>query len=268
MSEPNLLAQPVRSELGKDIRRGFIPSKGRKLVVSDLSQIEMRTVAHLSNCLPMIDTFIRGGDIHVETAERMFSVPPDKQDRMLHRYPAKRVGFGVLMEITGFGLYVQMILAGVGDQWSEEKCDGLIVGWYDQYGEVLEWKHGIHAAVRRRMMAWDLWGRLRWIPEVKSVHKWVQNAGLRESVAHAISSTAQGIIKIHMAIIQERIEREFKDAVWPLLQIHDELLFEVEDGAVDDFKTYIQDVMDNSVVLNVPIRSSQASGDNWGDLEK
>jgi DNA polymerase-1 len=267
-SRPNLTAQPTRSELGKRIRKAFVASRGRVMLVLDLSQIEMRTMAHEASCLAMIDTFSRGGDIHLETASRMFGLPPEKLDKMEHRYPAKRVGFGVMFLITPQGLLIQMTISGARG-WTEQRCADMISLWYGQYPEVRSFQGSQKSDVLRWGMVWDMWGRHRLLPAVKCVVRRVKEEALRAACNHRIQSGAQGIIKLQMAEIQDTRDRFYGDAVWPLLQIHDELLFEVQESAADEFTSVAGDIMARAVPeFLVPIKWAGACGPSWGDLDK
>lgn len=278
-SDPNLMAQPTRSDLGREIRNAYVAPPGKKLGTIDMSQVEMRTAAHEAECLSMIDTFLRRGDIHAETASRMFGLPVEKLDKMRHRYPAKRVGFGVLFGITALGLYAQIIAASDPKwteeqrlafiaEWSEDKCEATIQSWFDSYPEIRALMGEYHARARRFGYVWDMWGRIRHIPEVYAVARWVVEAGLRQAGNMPIQSGAQGLMKLAMAKIQDIIDDEYGDAVRPLLQIHDELLFEGEPDAMAEAMPRFSDVMYSIAPLDVPIESSYAIGDRWGELEK
>lgn len=292
-SDPNLMAQPTRTDLGRRIRNGFVAGKGKKLGTIDQSQIEMRVAAHRSNCISMIDTFLRDGDIHVETATRIFfpdlpaklgHMPSKKEakeagmDDMKHRYPAKRIGFGVLFGITESGLRDQIVVASDPswtsaermayiDSWSEKRCEETIVAWFDVYSEIREYMQEEHSKVRRYGHACDMWGRIRLLPEVKSVHRRLQMEGLRACGSHGIQSSAQGTIKLAMAEIWDTICRE-KLPIEPILQIHDELLFEGDEDAMDECLNRFGEIMERCVMLSVPIRWNAGSGYDWGSLEK
>jgi DNA polymerase-1 len=277
MTDPNLMAQPTRSDLGKKIRQGFRAPKGRKIGTIDLSQIQMRVVAHASGCINMIDTFLRNGDIHSENACRMFHLPVEKLDKMKHRYPAKRVGFGVVFEITAMGLRDQLVIASDPkwtreerqayiDSWPEETCQRLIDDWYDANPEVREYMNGQHALARRFGMVWCMFGRHRLIPEVRSVHRWMVNEGLRAAGNHSIQAGEVGVMKLGMAEINDTIDRMGWDCM-PLLQVHDELLFEGDEGLPDYLREF-QRIYANCCPLDVPIKSDWAVGERWGELEK
>lgn len=298
-TKPNLMAQPTRSDLGKKIRKGFIANrrngKRKKLGTIDQSQIEMRFAAHRSGCANMTDTFLRDGDIHVETATRIFfswlptklgRMPSRKEakaagmDDMRHRYPAKRIGFGVLFGITGEGLQVQILVAddptwsddereAFRAEWPIERCDKTIIEWFNVYPEIRDYMQSETAKARRYGYIWDMWGRIRWMPQLKSVHKRIIQEGVRAIGSFGIQSSAQGSMKLFMAqCFDELIERKYKGVVEPLMQIHDECLFEGDESAMDDFLGDAGQIMEQVVTLDVPIRYGTGSADNWGDIDK
>lgn len=292
-SDPNLTAQPTRSDLGKQIRLGFIAPPGKKLGTIDQSQIEMRCAAHDAGCVNMIDTFLRGGDIHVETACRIFfqwlieklgRMPTKKEakeagmDDMKHRYPAKRIGFGVLFGITAQGLLDQILVAQDPSwdevqrqayiaSWPLERCAEAIQSWYGIYHEIHDTIQRVASWVRRFGYAWDWWGRIRWIPEIRSVHKWIAEAGLRQAFSLRISSSAQGTMKLFMAEVDAMIDR-LHLPIDPLLQIHDELLFEGAADYMDECMGKFKERMAQIVRIDVPILCGADTGLSWGALSK
>lgn len=298
-SEPNLMAQPTRSKLGKQIRLGFIPRPGWKMWTIDQSQIEMRFAAHISGCMSMMDTFLRGGDIHIETAARIFfkglvdqlarlngkkavkaAAEAAGMDDMRHRYPAKRIGFGVLFGITGQGLQDQIFVADdptwsdadreqFRAEWPVERCDQTIVSWYNEYPEIREAIHEEHSKARRFGMVWDLAGRIRWMAQVRSVHKRIVEEGLRQAFSLRVSASAQMSMKLTMAEIWfEKLVKKYKGVVEPLIQIHDELVGEGKEDVVEEFLHDASRIARNCMTLDVPIEVGYDSGDSWGALDK
>ena len=305
-SDPNLMAQPVRSNLknnngvglGRWLRQGFIAGGKRRMGTIDQSQIEMRFAAHRAGCLEMIDTFLRNGDVHVETACRIFFKPliaelgrmPTKaeaeaagMDNMRHRYPAKRIGFGVLFGIMGQGLQDQIFVAddptwteadrqAFRAEWPIERCDQTIADWYAVYWEIRNYMEREFSKARRFGYTADMFGRIRRMGELKSVHKKIVAAAQRQVGSFGISSSAQGSMKLFMAECWDRlIEDKYKGYIEPLIQVHDECVFEETEsgvGSMDDFLADSQRIMERVLYLNVPIKSGAGSGYNWGDLEK
>lgn len=268
--DPNLLAIPTRSELGRKIRKGFIPEKGWVYGTIDLSQIEIRVMAHQCRCAGMMDTFLHNGDIHTETAMRMFRIADAKDvDKESQRTPAKITGLGVMYDMSAQGLYEQMILAGAYG-WTVDRCEGLIRDWFGMYPEILNERMTRHLRARRYGYVWDGFGRIRDIPEVKSVFQWVVSGGLREAGNFPTQGEAQAIMKLCMAKIQTvLVESAFKGEVYPLLQVHDELIFELQEPIARDFLEEAKQIIQNIVPFYaVPIDSNYAIGETWGDLKK
>jgi len=266
MSEPNLLAQPTRTDDARKVRRGFVASPGYKLVDIDLSQIEMRVTAHCSQDPVMMDIFINDEDIHAQTASSQFKIPIDQLDEMKHRYPAKRTGFGILNLITARGLLRELI-AGGATGWDEIKCQGLIDSWFGIYKGVMSWLENSKAEARRYGKVEDMWGRVRLVPELMSVHKWIREAGLRQAVNAPIQMGAAGIIKRIMVEVWDLIS-VMVDGCRPLLQIYDSLLFEIEDELAVTYGQIIKGLMEETVKLSVPVKSKAEIGDNWGEMER
>lgn len=293
MADPNMTAQPVRSDLGKELRNGYIAAPGKVLGTWDLDQIELREMAHQSRDPLLMELLTREDrDVHSETAALSFGLKlydsRDKKERyqnvhpIRHRYAAKRIGFGVITGITGLGLKAQMDLANAtknglpigqgGDAWSESDCDGLILEYFNIYRAVRRYMLSCRAECRQTGMVRDRWGRIRYLPGIYSQQSWVREEAERQSHSHKISSSAQGVLKQAMAAIWDVNVDMLKQGryVEPILQIHDELIYEVEDDP--DLKSYWDSVMVgclcHTTVMAVPIRSKGGYGHRWGDLEK
>ena len=267
MSEPNLLGIPVRTDLGKRIREGFITKPGYVLGSWDLDQIEMREMAHQSQDETMIKIFKEGKvDIHRQTAAWTFGIKPEDVTT-IQRYAAKRIGFGVITGITEVGLADQMAMAGA-DGWGTDRCAEAIREWFKIYREVPSYMEGCRAEVRRHGFATDRWGRIRYLPGVYSDIPSVKAEAERQSHSFKISASAQGILKQGMAAIWEWLgEENLWGKVEPLLQIHDELIFEVQDGYQEMAGPMIHDMMCHTTPLDVPIKSKYSFGQNWGLLK-
>ncbi len=267
MSEPNLLNQPRRSKDAKRVRRGFVAGKGKVLVELDLSQIEMRMAAHCSEDPVMCAIFDSDGDIHDETASSMFRIPIDQVDSDTHRDPCKSAGFGILYLISARGLLQYMIDHGIKG-WDEDGCQGLIDRWYEVYGGIKAWQEEVKARARRYGRVEDIFGRVRLIPEVMSVHKSVREAGIRQAVNGPIQMGAGGVIKRVMVRVWNELVEPLVGMCDPLLQIYDSLLFEVEEGLAVDMAMETREVMGSTVKLKVPVNAKAEMGSNWGEMEK
>ncbi len=251
------------------------------LLESDLSQAEVRVAAHLSKCKGLIELFLRGGDPHTETAARIFGLAPDvaKQDK--YRYPTKRMNFGVIYGITEEGLAadIEEHVADIADEdgdasmvaWSVSDCARLIKEWYRLYPEIKDFRMEQVAYARRYGYVKDMFGRIRFIPEVYCPIRSIQEAGARQAGNMPIQSTVTGIVKLSMAkLFRERNERQLQDRVKFLLQIHDSLLFEVDSdpGFVKGCAAWIRGGMTDVVQLLVPLEADVKVGKSWGEMKK
>lgn len=287
---PNLQNIPVRTALGLEVRNAFIARvvNGRRmrLVTVDQSQIEMRVAAHESNARRMVEVFhlpelLPNGkknklaDVHVRTAMSVFRIDADAVHPMKHRYPMKRAGFGILYGITEDGLAVQLNNPEAQDPaaphvWTGAETGELITGWYGEYPEILEMQQLDEWRVLRYGMGWDMFGRHRLIPEVRSSLTWVVEAGLRQAKNHRIQAGAGGTLKLASARVADEMDglRRMGVYVEPLMTIHDEILSETEPEIADDVGRMVGRAIEDAAPLRVPIKWGAGSGDRWGELEK
>lgn len=286
---PNLLAIPVRTELGKEIRNCFEAAEGRILSSHDLDQAEMRMMAHESGDSLMCEVLSDPRrDIHSETGALMFGIKTSWEDKyagvdkMRHRYPAKRVGFGVITGITGVGLKDQMDLAGAtqnglplgqgGIPWTEDKCTELIEEWFRIYPGARAYMDGMRHQASEYGYIKDWAGRIRYLPGVHSPIRHIREEALRQSHSHSIQAGAQSIIKIAMAEVWEWLKMWRRQGRYAemLLQIHDELIHEWEDGDpewLEETNQTIINVLQNAVKLRVPMLAKGSYGKKWGELK-
>ena len=269
-AEPNLMAIPIRSEEGRKIRECFITAPGCSLVACDYAQIEMRLAAHASQDKEMLGIFQRGEDIHSQTASKIFGIPVDKVDPIKHRYPAKTCGFGVLYGMSAEGLLDQFSLIGCSEGWTLQKCEALIKEWFGLFRGVRSYFSGKIAEARRYGHVTDLFGRRYLIPEVKSALPHIISAGERQACNYPIQGGAQGVMKRGMVKMMPvyRGFREVGETCNPLIQIHDDMLFEVGDGILEAFCVVYKDTMENAVKLSLPLEVDLKTGKNWGSMEK
>ena len=238
---PNLQNISVRSKWGAEIRRGFVASPGTVLVSVDFAQIELRILAMVSSAVKLIETFQTDGDPHMTTAMEAFGITdPDKVDKIMHRAPAKNVNFAVVYGESAKGLLEQLTSDTYGkaglpvpDWLTLEWCEQFIAKWFEIYPEVREYIEKQHYRARRYGLVWDQVGRIRRIPEVRSVHNRVVAAGLRQASNMPIQGFASELLKLAMAEVHTEVVRVVRDAgVWcqPLVPVHDELVLEVDAG--------------------------------------
>jgi uracil-DNA glycosylase family 4 len=269
--KPNILAQPTRTKAGKEIRNGYVAEDGFTFVSHDASQIEMRCAAHLSQDKEMVGVFLRGEDIHLNTAMKAFGITNSTQvDEMKHRYPSKRIGFGVLYDITAVGL-AEQLQAEVGPEWTEDRCQEFIDTWYDIYHGVREYKDRLRAFARRNGYVDDMFGRRTYMPGVCSVFEQQREATLREVVNQPIQGTAQGIVKIGMLDLwQDRRLRELFDAkkLFYILQVHDDIFMEIHNSVLREIVPHIRAILERRKHLSVPTPFDGKMGTRWGSMEK
>lgn len=297
--EPNLMNIPVRSKEGILVRDAFtvdprMPVK-TILVSMDLSQIEMVMAAHVSQDANMCRVFREGLDIHLMTTCAVFKLKYEEVAKkwklykkhepgyeegapgylemrdleMTKRLPCKTVGFGVLYGQTPPGLQ-QSILSNGGPLMSEAECADHIANWFGVYPGVEQWMELQHSRVRQYGMTWDIFGRARLMPGAHSALGHISGKALREAGNHPIQSGAQGIIKTAMAEITPLVGmfQSYPGAIClPLLQIHDELIFELSLDIADDFVGMAKGMMEECVPLRVPVRSSATTGNTWMELK-
>jgi len=254
-SEPNLQNIPIRSEIGKEIRKAFIPrDKGWLLLSADYSQIELRIVAHLSEDPLLIEAFRAGEDIHRKTASVIFGVPMDEVTKEM-RSRAKAINFGII-----YGMGPQRLAAETG--LSLEEAKRFIETYFEKHPKVHFFIEKTIADARERGYVTTLLGRRRLIPEIRSSTPYIRASAENIAINTPIQGTAADLIKRAMVKIQEEIEkRELKTKM--IIQIHDELLFEVPEGELDEAKKLIKEEMEGVMELLVPIVVDIGVGRNW-----
>ncbi len=267
-ANPNLQNQPVAKEDGRKIRECFISATGCSLVSFDYSQIELRVETHEAKDELLLKIFNEGRDPHAETASWIFGVALSDVDDMKQRYPCKRVGFGVMYGLSPGGL--ANILSASGIDWSLQDCAKFMHEYFLLYPGIAAFIEEIKSYARRYGMIKDMFGRIRYIPEVQSVHERIREEGLRAALATPAQSGAAGIIKQAMRDVRPwyRGWQKAGYTVAPLLQIHDDLLFEMKDEVMPYVIPTIKHVMENAVTLSIPTPVDAKHGKRWGKLEK
>lgn len=267
--DPNVMNIPVRSEMGKRIRYGFICRCGFSFLAEDYSQIEMRVIMHISGCVRGIQLFRDGRDLHTETAADIFGVSLEEAAKDQYRYPVKRLGFGVVYGITEYGLADLMIQEGV-EGWDQQRCKQFIKEYFKLFPEIEAFQKHTKAFVREMGYVEDMWGRRRYIPEVTSAVPKVIASGERMAINMPVQSGAQGIIKRAMVVVSEEIEKhqEWEGRIFDTIQNHDELIWEVDDEIIEEVAPIIQERMESVVSLSVPVTCDIEMGKDWGSLKK
>jgi len=257
-SEPNLQNIPVRGEQGREIRQAFIAPTGCHLLSADYSQIDLRVLAHLSQDLALLETFHRDGDIHTATAVRLFGVAEDKVTEDMRRL-AKTVNFGVIYGMSSYGLEQATEL-------SREEANEFIVSYFNKYPKVSEYLESTKKLARESGYVQTILGRRRAIPEVNSSNRNLREAAERMAINMPVQGTSADIIKVAMVKLdKEMIKRRLKSKL--LLQVHDELIFEVPGDELAEMRELVPHIMSTSLELSLPLRVDVKTGENWGQME-
>ncbi len=270
-SKPNLLAVPVRTEEGRKIRDGYVATDGWSFVSADYSQIEMKVAAFDSGDETMCNIFINGEDLHNRTASWMFDVDEDKLDEMEHRYPAKRIGFGIIYGLTPQGLHRELASEGING-WALPKCEETIASWFWMFPGIKKYLRAKVEEARRYGYVRDCWGRIRYIPGIRSNNKWIRLEAERQAGNTPVQSGAQGVIKEAMgrlvSVYKELVAEGYD--VRSLLQIHDDLLWEVRDDSLGLVIPIVKDVMEGATPPNLPLplEVDVKVGKRWGSTSK
>ncbi|KKL21558.1 hypothetical protein LCGC14_2444260, partial [marine sediment metagenome] len=266
-ANPNLMAVPVRSEEALLIRKGFVAQRGCSLVSNDYSQIEMIIAAEISQDKNMLQAFRDNADIHSRTASLMFGIPECDIDPTKHRYPAKRIGFGILYGITASGLFKQLEVAGAGN-WTIKDCQDMIDMWFRAYPGVAKFMKDTSTHAKRFGFVRDLWGRIRYVPGVYAFDQWIRLEALRQAGNAPIQMGAAGVLKKAMGDLVPLYRTLRKEGIFnPLIAIHDDLMFEIQDELLSTAVPTIKLIMENAVKLSIPLKVDTKIGKTWGEME-
>jgi DNA polymerase-1 len=257
-TNPNLQNIPIRTELGREIRAAFIAEPGHALLSADYSQIELRLLAHFSEDPLLVEAFRRGDDIHALTASQVFGVPPLMIDAE-HRRRAKAVNFGIVYGLSPFGLSQQL---GIEQREAKKFIDA----YFEKYGGVRKFIDRVLEKTRREQSVKTLFGRSRPIPDINSKNANMRGFAERTAVNTPLQGTAADLIKLAMIQIDAEL-RAKKLQSRMLLQVHDELLFEVPEAEVDTMRELVRAKMENAHSLSVPLLVEMGVGPNWRDVE-
>ncbi len=258
-SEPNLQNIPIRTPLGASIRRAFVPEKGFLMLVADYSQIDLRVLAHLSKDPVFIEAFRSGRDIHLETAALIFGVDLSEITSVM-RASAKTVNYATLYGQGAPSLARQL---GISEREAREFIDG----YFKRFPAIRSYLDGQIERAEREGYVETIFGRRRYVPELRSKHPGIQGFGRRVAQNTPIQGSAADIIKLAMIHIHERLGRESRGSRM-LLQIHDELVFEIPDEEVGYMPQVLQREMEEVVDLEVPIVAEIGMGKNWYEAKK
>ena len=255
-SNPNLQNIPVRSAEGRRIRQAFIAPKGYKIVAADYSQIELRIMAHLSGDTGLLDAFAKGEDIHKATAAEVFGVKLDQVTIDLRR-SAKAINFGLIYGMSAFGLAKQL---GLGRKQAQEYIDL----YFSRYPGVKQYMDNTRELAKDQGYVETLWGRRLYLPEIHSKNAARRQYAERTAINAPMQGSAADIIKLAMIATDAWLEEEQTDAKM-IMQVHDELVFEIANSKVEDYSVMISKLMTEAATLDVPLLVDVGVGINWDE---
>ncbi|PID65739.1 MAG: DNA polymerase I [Gammaproteobacteria bacterium] len=254
-SDPNLQNIPIRSEEGRKIRAAFIAPEGYQIMAFDYSQIELRIMAHLSKDPRLIEAFQHGKDIHTQTAAEIFELDP-LAVKSEHRRKAKAINFGLIYGMSAFGLAKQI---GV----SRSEAGRYIENYFAKYGNVQTYMQEIAEFAKQLGYVETLFGRRLYIPDITSTNAIRRNAAERLSINAPMQGTAADIIKMAMNQVYQAIKN--RHDIRLIMQVHDELVFEVKETIVAEIQKHISEIMQTVVQLDVPLVVDSGIGANWDE---
>jgi DNA polymerase I len=259
-SDPNLQNIPVRTELGQSIRRAFVAENGCKIVALDYSQIELRLAAHLSGDKRMIETFEKGKDVHTATAAEINGVSIEEVTKEMRR-EAKAINFGILY---GQGPYGLSQTADIPFARAKE----FIEKYFVIYKDIKKYTEDMVEFAREHGYVETMLGRRRYLPEIDSQVPAVRSGAERMAVNTPLQGTNADMIKKSMILIDKLIAEKYSESVKMIIQVHDELVFEIREDKVHEAAGRIQDIMRDILPLKVPVIVDVEIGENWGEMEK
>ncbi|MEZ8096057.1 DNA polymerase I [Photobacterium swingsii] len=254
-SDPNLQNIPIRNAEGRRIRQAFIAPTGYKVLAVDYSQIELRIMAHLSGDEALLDAFRHGKDIHAATAAEILGLPIESVSTEQRRR-AKAINFGLIYGMSAFGLAKQL---GMGRNEAQEYMDL----YFERYPGVLEYMESTRNTASEQGFVETLFGRRLHLPDIKSRNGIRRKAAERAAINAPMQGTAADIIKRAMVLVDEWVQQQPEGQVRLLMQVHDELVFEVQEEHLERVTAEVQRLMEAAAQLDVPLVADADSGDNW-----
>ncbi len=257
-SDPNLQNIPIRTEYGKKLRKAFVADNGNIFVSADYSQIDLRSLAHISKDKNLIKAFNSGQDIHTATAMKVFNIPNKEAVTKQQRVAAKSINFGIVYGISPFGLAKQL---DIPVKQAKEYIDS----YFSKYTGIKNWSNRIIEETKQKGYVKTITGRVRYIPEINSSNKQIVSFGERMALNTPVQGTSADIIKIAMINVSKKLkEMNLKAKI--LLQVHDDLLLEVPKEEKNIVINMLKYEMEHAVKLDVPLLVDVKVGSNWADL--
>jgi len=256
-TDPNLQNIPVRNDEGRRIRQAFIAGKGNRIVAADYSQIELRIMAHLSQDKGLLEAFAHGEDIHRATAAEVFGVALDKVSGEQRR-SAKAINFGLIYGMSAFGLSRQLnIGAGEAKRYMDL--------YFERYPGVLRYMENTRQLAASKGYVETLDGRRLWLPDINSSNAIRRKAAERAAINAPMQGTAADIIKRAMIAVDDWLQQRNDGAIRMIMQVHDELVFEIQGDEVESASQQIRALMEGSMKLDVPLQVEVGVGENWDE---
>jgi len=253
-TNPNLQNIPIRDERGREMRKVFIPDEGAVFASSDYSQIELRIMAHLSEDPNMVEAFNKGQDIHAATASKIFKVPLEEVTGEMRR-KAKIANFGIIYGITPFGLSERLNIP-------RGEAKALIDEYFTTFAGVKNYMDNSIAVAREKGYVETIFGRKRFLSDINSRNAIVRGYAERNAINAPIQGSAADIIKIAMIRIDERFRKAGLKSKM-ILQVHDELNFNVLPDELETVRVIVVEEMENACQLSVPLKTEFGVGENW-----
>ncbi|WP_241650104.1 DNA polymerase I [Rosenbergiella collisarenosi] len=256
-TDPNLQNIPVRNDEGRRIRQAFIASPDHKILAADYSQIELRIMAHLSQDKGLLDAFAKGEDIHRATASEVFGVPLEKVSGEQRR-SAKAINFGLIYGMSSFGLSRQL---GISPGEAKKYMDL----YFERYPGVLTYMETTRRSAAEKGYVETIEGRRLYLPDIKSSNAIRRKAAERAAINAPMQGTAADIIKRAMIGVDQWLASQDPNRIKMIMQVHDELVFEVHQDLVETATHTVREIMENCVTLAVPLQVDTGLGDNWDE---
>jgi DNA polymerase-1 len=254
-TDPNLQNIPIRTEEGRRVRQAFVAREGYKIVAADYSQIELRIMAHLSGDKGLLDAFAAGVDVHTATASEVFDTPVD-QVSIEQRRNAKAINFGLIYGMSAFGLSRQLNIP----RHDAQKYMNL---YFERYPAVMTYMEDTRALAKEKGYVSTVFGRRLYLPEINASNGMRRKGAERAAINAPMQGTAADIIKKAMLAVDEWISTLANDDVRMIMQVHDELVFEIKEQPLEEHQKTIISLMENAVSLDVPLIVEAGTGENW-----
>lgn len=256
-TDPNLQNIPIRNEAGRRVRQAFVPRKGNKIVAADYSQIELRIMAHLSGDKGLLNAFAQGKDIHKATAAEVFGIALDDVTTDQRR-SAKAINFGLIYGMSAFGLAKQLNIP-------RNEAQKYMDLYFERYPGVLDYMDSTRESAKDKGYVETVFGRRLYLPDIKASNGARRKGAERAAINAPMQGTAADIIKMAMIKVDDWIAKNASDDVTMMMQVHDELVFEIKEDKIDNYVDTIKALMESAATLNVPLDVEVGVGENWDE---